>query len=78
MTDLTVTELRSRILAFCDDSPRTVQEIQDHVGIDRDILTSIMLRMVSAKEIVIAPGTCGKKWISAARAQLLRVMGAEA
>lgn len=70
MTEATVTQLKDRILAYCETT-HTQQEIMDHLGIDRSIASSLMLKMVASKELAIAPGTCGKGWITGTKAKAM-------
>lgn len=70
MTEATVTQLKDRILSYCETA-HTQQEIMDHLGIDRSIASSLMLKMVASKELAIAPGTCGKGWITGAKAKAM-------
>lgn len=57
----------------------TVTQLKDRLGIDRSIASSLMLKMVASKELAIAPGTCGKGWISGAKAKaMLKQMDGDA
>ena len=73
-----VSVLRSRIISYCDTA-RPMQDILDHMGGDRDIIKALILQMTARRELMIAPGTNGKQWISGAKARMmLRQMDGEA
>ena len=75
MADVSV--LRERVVAYCD-TPRSMQDIIDHMGGDRDIIKALLLQMAARRELMIAPGTNGKSWMSGAKARaMLRHMDGE-
>lgn len=73
MTLRDTTELREIISAYTD-TPRTEQEIIDHmasIGEDRQVIKNLIIRMTAEKSLAFAPGSLGKRLTPTAHAKTL-------
>lgn len=73
MTARDLTELREIISAYTD-TPRTEQEIIDHmasIGEDRHLIKNLLLRMTADKSLAFAPGSLGKRLTTTAHAKAM-------
>lgn len=73
MTSRDTTELREIISAYTD-TPRTEQEIIDHmasIGEDRRVIKNLLLKMTAEKSMAFAPVSLGKKLTTTAHAKAM-------
>lgn len=73
MTSRDTTELREIISAYTD-TPRTEQEIIDHmasIGEDKAIIKNLIIKMTAERSLAFAPGSLGKKLTPTAHAKAM-------
>jgi len=73
VTSRDTTELREIISAYTD-TPRTEQEIIDHmasIGEDRRVIKNLLLNMTAEKSLAFAPGSLGKRLTPTAHAKAM-------
>ncbi len=71
MSERTVSELREDIVQYCDTA-RDKKEIVAHMrGEDPDIIEALILDMAAKRQIMIAPGSSAKKWMSTAKVRAM-------
>ena len=68
MTERYLSEIQEDILRRLDSKPMTIKEICDAMPEDDQLVSNLLLVMAGRKQIMLEPGSMGKRWTTKARA----------
>lgn len=71
MTERYLSEIQEDILRRLDSKPMTIKEICDAMPEDDQLVSNLLLVMAGRKQIMLEPGSMGKRWITGAKARAM-------